>query len=1194
VLFSKAVQWLVERDYDLLLECGPRATSCTLVRQHFPPDRSCAAIPSLTDTHENHAEWAALLFALGSLWQSGVSIDWEAFYAYEERRRIPLPTYPFERQRYWVEPAASTAEVSARAQMSAGLLNAEHVDAAPLLALGGSVMAAASAALFERASVEPPAISVASHDAHQMEPDETRSSRLAARLVEILVPVSGRDPSQISTSATLMEQGFDSLSLTQVAFAIRKEFGVRVSFSQLMKDFPSIEMLAAHLDAALAPDVFAAIPAAVQNVKPSSEVADASSVDSRLKFIEAVVAEQSRKIDRLINLLDKQGDCGYLANPRESPNLLTRSAPNDGGGARPESDFLTVPATAPQRAIFASSRLSDNLSASYNESMTLRLTGTISVPKLTCSIERLVQRHDALRASFDESGAFMRIRPVPKIEIPVTDLSTVSSPVAREESLRQLLQRETAKPFPLPGGPLFRSQIVLLGSDSAALVITGHHIICDGWSLDVLIHDLCAIYSEEISGQPAQLKPVVSYADYDQSVAQRERSEEYREARDYWHQKFAAGFDALILPTDHARPVRREFAARRLDRGVPAPVVQSLRALAAEQGCGFFSVILTALSVLLARISRQRRFVLALPTADQPVMGQPDLVGHCVSLLPFAVSLAEGESVKALLARVQNDLAAAQDHSAYTLISLLEELRPVATVCGASPTAVGLTNVRKFQPQELPQAGFSADYEANPMSFLSFEWYLNVVEVGNTLELNCHYDTGLFERNTVQAWLEAFDGILRDIVADPSREAAKLAGLNGEGKSSAPEVLYALAGKKGAGEVLPLRTLTWTHGNGAPRNETEKALAKIWQEVLGVENLGIHDDFFELGGQSLLAVAIQTKVERAFGKRLPLASLIQASTIEQFADLVGGEKVMPAWSSLVPLRATGSKPPLFLMHSHGGNVLEYHPLASHLGKDQPVYALQARGLDGGTSEEPRIEAMASSYIKDIKTVQPHGPYYLGGYCFGGALALEAARQLSAQNESVGLLILINAPTPAHWGRQMEMPFPRRLFYRLAYRLALERSNLSGKPFRKVLAQLIARGRRFKDIYQARAEMLLESLLRPWHGPSFAHSVTYDLERLAKAHDLAGAAYVPKPYSGKVIHLVAKCQPFALRGDPMQGWAGLFRGGCRVKEIPSFREQMLAEPNVEILASAIASELRACDGRAKDHEGSPETGVRTAA
>jgi len=794
VRFSKAVQWLVERDYDLFLECGPRSTSCTLVRQHFAPDHPCTAIASFTDTHENNAEWAALLFALGSLWQSGVSIDWDAFYAHEERRRIPLPTYPFERQHYWVDPAVGVAEASAQARVTTGLLNAASVDAAPLLAVGGSARAAASTAMFERASVDQlPTVPAASPDAHQEGPRETRSSRLAARLVEILVPVSGRDRSQISTSATFLEQGFDSLSLTQVAFAIRKEFGVRVSFSQLMKELPSIEMLAAHLDAALSPDLFAANPPPEPVVKPPSEVADALGADSRLKIIEGVVAEQSRTIDRLVSLIEKLGIDRKSATPEESPALISKGSSD--GGALPESAPLTVASTVSQRGIYSSSRLSDNLSASYNESMTLRLTGAISVPKLTRSIERLVERHDALRASFDESGAFMQIMPAVTVHVPVTDLSTIPNPTAREERLNQLLGEETAKPFPLPGGPLFRSQIVLLGADSAALVITGHHIICDGWSLDVMIHDLCAFYSEEISGQPARLRPVESYADYVRGVAQREQTVEYQEARDYWHSKFATGFPAFALPADHVRPARREFAARRLDRAVAAPLVQKLRALGTEQGCSFFSVILAAWYVSLAGISRQRRFVIALPAAEQPMVGQPDLVGHCVSLLPFAVDLVEGESVRALIRRVQNELAEAQDHSAYNLINMREESRVTAPGHGVSSTGVALTNAKKFQPYELPQSGFSADYDITPRSFQLFEWYLNVVEVSDRLELKCQYHTGLFGHSTAEAWLMNFHEVLSDMASDASQEVRQLAGLNEQGKFPPIKVPDALAAK---------------------------------------------------------------------------------------------------------------------------------------------------------------------------------------------------------------------------------------------------------------------------------------------------------------------------------------------------------------------------------------------------------------
>ena len=247
VQFSQAIQWLVDRDYDLFLECGPRSTSCTLARQHFSLDRPGTAIPCFCDTHEGNAEWASMLFALGSLWQNGVQIDWDAFYAHEERRRIPLPTYPFERQSYWVEPAASALEKSTLATPSR-LPEFADLGAPPLVAVGGSFPSRTSSAHLGVALVDQNSSFAAPlPEAHDLESGEIRKARVAAKLVEIFVPISGRNRSQISPSATFLEQGFDSLSLTQVAFAIRKEFGVRVSFSHLMKDLPSIDLLAEHL-----------------------------------------------------------------------------------------------------------------------------------------------------------------------------------------------------------------------------------------------------------------------------------------------------------------------------------------------------------------------------------------------------------------------------------------------------------------------------------------------------------------------------------------------------------------------------------------------------------------------------------------------------------------------------------------------------------------------------------------------------------------------------------------------------------------------------------------------------------------------------------------------------------------------------------------------------------------------------------
>ena len=864
VEFSKAIQCLKEQGHDLFLECGPRSTMCALARQHFTPDHPCTAIPTFSDTAENNTEWATLLFALGSLWQNGASIDWDGFYTNEERHRVPLPTYPFERQRYWVDPAVP--EPSALGSGAAGPGAAGQADA-------------------DSSAEQPPAVLESAA--------ASRKDGIASRVVELLMPICGRERSQIDTTATFMEQGFDSLSLTQVAFAIQKEFPVKVSFSQLMKQWPTIEMLAAHLDSTLPAEV---LTAAVAIPSPESPVNVRTNVTptgwAKGGALEEVVAEQARTIARLVELLGKgefdPRNAAADARPAVIPTQSKDVAPV--AGVRP-SGPREVEATAPQRGIFSSSRLSDRLSASYNESMTLRFTGNISVEKITRALERLVERHDALRASFNETGTVMRIAPALKIAIPVTDLSTSpgDESTLAEERLRRLIAQETALPFPLPAGPLFRCQLVLLAPERAAVIVTAHHVICDGWSLDVLIHDLCALYSEEISGTAANLERANSYADYVESVTGRHGSEEFEHASQYWHLKFSDGFPVLALPTDHPRSARRDLTASRLDYPVPSAVVQGLRALAAKQGCSFFAVLLSSFAILLARISRQRRFVIALPTAEQPSIGQPGLVGHCVNLIPFTVELREGDAANTLLQRVQADLLAAHDNAIFTMVSLLDDLHPVTPAQGLSPISVGLTNTKKFKAHELPQSGFAVDYEGNPKTFDSFELYLNAVETEETLELRCHYNVKLFEDLTVRGWLARLGSVFEELAADSSRTVLDAAGIGRDDVASAPELLYKrtsdqAVGDPGAAAASALEPLTPDSPHSTPADaRLLQSLFPLWQRVLGVRDVGPDDDFFALGGHSVAAARLFAMIQNELGYQESLATLYEASTPRKLA-----------------------------------------------------------------------------------------------------------------------------------------------------------------------------------------------------------------------------------------------------------------------------------------------------------------------
>ncbi|HMJ67009.1 MAG TPA: HAD-IIIC family phosphatase, partial [Candidatus Binatia bacterium] len=182
-----------------------------------------------------------------------------------------------------------------------------------------------------------------------------------------------------------------------------------------------------------------------------------------------------------------------------------------------------------------------------------------------------------------------------------------------------------------------------------------------------------------------------------------------------------------------------------------------------------------------------------------------------------------------------------------------------------------------------------------------------------------------------------------------------------------------------------------------PRTQIEQELCGMWQRLLGIERVGVYDDFFALGGSSLLAVRLFAQIEKLLGKALPLVVLFESPTIEKLAQTIEQRREQTSSTSIVPIQTAGSKPPLILVHGAGGGILwGYANLATHLGQDQPVYAIEPRLAAAGQTSLT-VEQMAAQYLADLRSFQAKGPYYLGGYCFGGYVAYEMARLLRAAN-----------------------------------------------------------------------------------------------------------------------------------------------------------------------------------------------------
>ena len=219
-----------------------------------------------------------------------------------------------------------------------------------------------------------------------------------------------------------------------------------------------------------------------------------------------------------------------------------------------------------------------------------------------------------------------------------------------------------------------------------------------------------------------------------------------------------------------------------------------------------------------------------------------------------------------------------------------------------------------------------------------------------------------------------------------------------------------------------------------------------------------------------------------------------------------------------------------------------------------------------------VEEMAVTYLKEIRSIQPKGPYYLGGYCFGGYLSLEIAHLLNAENEEVKLMVLINSATHSFNKYKPSMTRISRILCALNERIALSGMSFSGQPMRKKIQRIMMRAGRMYDLMQNKVEIMLDKLPEGFPFRICKHSLVYHLEQIARANDRAWEHYRPKPYTGKVVFLRARRQPRGLMPDPMLGWKDFLTGEFHVHEVPGFRQTMLDEPHVLEMANIILKHL----------------------
>ncbi|HTP31885.1 MAG TPA: amino acid adenylation domain-containing protein [Candidatus Acidoferrales bacterium] len=481
-------------------------------------------------------------------------------------------------------------------------------------------------------------------------------------------------------------------------------------------------------------------------------------------------AHTDEDVERVIcafqeSVLEMQ-DGGMLPAPSQDRAIPAAAKP-----ALPAEEILEAPVTEAQAEVWLSAQLGDDATCAFNESFTLRLHGRLNQPALRDSIQELVNRHQALRATFTENGERVRFQPTLHIDLPWIDLSSLNA-AGCEKRMREIIREDARSPFDLARGPLVRAMLIRFAEEDHAVVFTTHHIICDGWSTNVLLDELSRLYTARCRGTECALPAPMPFGQYAREQAARRYTAEYASVETWWAEKYAGRAPVLELPTDRPRDAVKSFKGGTVRKTIGAETYRAIKRAGAQQGCTFFVTLLGGFQALLHRLSGQHDLIVGIPTAGQSLVETDALVGHCVNFLPVRARIESDTKSADLLRSVKADLLDVYEHQNYTYGSLVRKLG-----LPRDPSRLPLIEVQ-FNLERIGAGmqfeGLAVEVEANPKSFVNFDLFLNIVESDNGLVLDCDYNSDLYDEDTIARWLGHYETLLAAMAADASLPASKL------------------------------------------------------------------------------------------------------------------------------------------------------------------------------------------------------------------------------------------------------------------------------------------------------------------------------------------------------------------------------------------------------------------------------------
>lgn len=824
---------------------------------------------------------------------------------------------------------------------------------------------------------------------------------------------------------------------------------------------------------------------------------------------------------------------------------------------------VAATAPAPARARFALSPLQEGMlfhhlyetgrDDNFQQS-SVEVIGPLDAARLRAAWESVVRRHAALRTAFDWGEGR---DPTQVVEADVTlpwtehDLSGQDGLDAARSRSARLLAQDRVLGIDLRRAPVLRCALHHLDKEHAVMAWSTHHILLDGWSVAILVDEVLQTYrAPELWRDPAP--PFSLYLDW---LAARDATSDAH----WWRRELANWQSPTRLPGVSARPSGGEVAV--LMSEIDAVVLKALERRARRAHITMNALIRAAYALLLGRICGVQDVVFGAVIAGRPpeLPGSDAMLGMFINTIAVRPRFSQDEDFDAFAARLALRQAEAESHGTIPLV----EVRRITSLPANMRLFDALLVFENFPTTEMEPDGSALRFGAlqMPQTDPGTPVCLTVIP-GVPYQLHFAYDAERIDAADATGWRDALIGILTVLADDaPCRVNTFLSGA----AAPAGAERAVTAENRSCDDMV---------------SETERALLDLWKTLLERADIGLDDDYFELGGHSILAVRMMSRIEKLFDRRLPISVVFENSTVRRLARLLVSDDRISR-TALVTLRSAGSGTPLFLFPGAGGHALYFQPLVRALEAMMPVYGLEAIMRDENATQLTSVGAIAAHHVTLIREVRGNGPYRLCGHSFGALVAIEVARQLRNQGARVEDVIVIDTVAPpgsvdhnappadggaSYWKAWDEIDWLLAIAHEigvfLAVDLGVKREGLAALPadarLPDVAARIAAAGDTFADVGP---ERLLDYL----HTYRAQFAMTY----VAAFPALEVPITLLRSTDAEPGDHEASADVAALRArDEGWGWSRLTTEPVAVHDVPGTHLSCLMSPNATAIARII--------------------------